>query len=61
MSVVKELLRAEENGKISFGNYELRAQRKDSTDCAKSELFGSSANLRIVLGIEPRIDSTPHF
>lgn len=28
MSVVKELLRAEENGKISFGNYELRDKKK---------------------------------
>lgn len=28
MSVVKELLRAEESGKISFGNYELRDKKK---------------------------------
>ena len=28
MSVVKELLRSEENGTISFGNYELRDKKK---------------------------------
>ena len=28
MSVVKELIRTEENGKISFGNYELAAKSK---------------------------------
>ncbi len=28
MSVVKELLRVEENGSISFGNYELRDKKK---------------------------------
>ena len=28
MSVVKELLRAEADGKLSFGNYELRAKEK---------------------------------
>ena len=30
MSVVKELIRTEENGKISFGNYELSAKSKHS-------------------------------
>ena len=28
MSVVKELLRSEENNTISFGNYELREKKK---------------------------------
>lgn len=30
MSVVKELIRTEENGKISFGNYELAQKSKVS-------------------------------
>lgn len=31
MSVVKELIRTEENGKISFGNYELAQSQRYPT------------------------------
>ncbi len=39
MSVVKELLRAEENGKISFGNYELRDKKKLEDFAHKGDVY----------------------
>lgn len=39
MAVVKELLRSEENGTISFGNYELRDKKKVEDFAHKGDLY----------------------